>query len=180
MPQYYLAFLPWLVEHAPPETRAADFEQVLRSIGRVRANDVIRDLAHAYEPAPGVIEPTVRLRAFGQYLMGLGAMPAGDFDAFIRYQIVARVGNRIEGLTRAVNRYGGQPDGWAKDCVDAAAEGLRVLTEDEIGVADAPGETPIDRTRHFQRVIDRFGRIIEAWPALLATAGGMRVARPLR
>jgi hypothetical protein len=167
------------VEHAPPEMRAADFEQVLRSIGRVRANDVIRDLAHAYEPAPGVTEPTVRLRAFGHYLMGLAAMPSGDFEAFIRHQIVARVGNRIEGLTRAVNQYGGQPDGWAKDCVDVAAEGLRSLTEDEIGVADAPGHTPMERTRHFQRVIDRFGRIIEAWPALLAAAGGMRVARPL-
>jgi hypothetical protein len=179
MPQSYLAFLPWLVEHAPPELRAADFEQVLRSIGRVRASDVIRDLAHAYEPAPGVTEPTVRLPAFGQYLIGLGAMPSDDFDAFIRHQIVARVGSRIEGLTRTVNRYDGQPDGWAKDCVDVAAEGLRSLTEDEIGIADTPGNTPMERTRHFQRLIDRFGRIIEAWPRLLAAAGGMRVARPL-
>lgn len=179
MPQFYLGFLPWLVEHAPPETRAADFGQVLGSIGRVRANDVISDLARAFEPAPGVTAPAVRLGAFGGYLIGLGAMPFGDFDAFIRYQIVARVGNRIEALTRAVDRYGGRPDAWAKDCVEVAAEGLRALTEDEIGVVDTLGETPIERTRDFQRLIGRFGRIIEAWPALLAAATDIRVAKPL-
>ena len=179
MPQFYLGFLPLLVEHAPPETRAADFEQVLRSIGRVRANDVISDLARGYEPAPGVTAPTVRLGAFGSYLIGLGDMAPGDFDAFIRYQIVARVGNRIEALTRAVDRYGGQPEAWAKDCVDVAAEGLRALTEDEIGVVDTLGETPTERSRDLQRLVGRFGRIIEAWPALLAAASDMRVAKPI-
>ncbi len=177
MPESYLAFLPWLVEHAPPETRPADFEQVLRSIGRIRANDVIRDVAHGYEPAPGVTESAVRLAALGQYLIGLAAMKYGDFDAFVRYQIVAQVGRRIEGLTRAVDRYGGQPEGWAKDCVDVATEGLRGLTEDEIAVADTLGETAMDRTRYFQRLVGRFGRIIEAWPALLKAATDMRVAR---
>jgi hypothetical protein len=179
MPDSYLAFLPWLVEHAPPEVRPADFEQILESIGRVRANDVIRSVARAFEPAPGVTESIMRLRALGRYFIALGAMPSGDFDALIRYQIVAIVGRRIEGLTRAVDRNGGQPDEWAKDCVDVASEGLRALTEDEIGIADTPGETPVERTRHFQGVIQRYGRIIDAWPRLLEAAADIRVARPI-
>jgi hypothetical protein len=178
-PESYIAFLPWSVEHAPPDRRAADFDQVLRSVGRADANGIIRDLAHAYEPAPGVTDPAMRLRSFGSYLTALGAMSPADFDALVRYQITAAVGRRIEMLSRAIDVNGGQPEQWAEDCATVMAEGLRVLTEDALVVADIPGDTPDERHRRFQRLLHRFGRVIEAWPALLEAAEDMRVARPL-
>ena len=33
-PESYIGFLPWSVEHAPPDARTADFDQALRSVGR--------------------------------------------------------------------------------------------------------------------------------------------------
>lgn len=178
-PESYIAFLPWAVEHKPPDARAADFNQVVRSVARIRANDIICDLANAFEPAPGVVDPAVRLRAFGQYLAALGAMPPADFDALVRYQIMAAVGRRMEVLTRAVDQNGGQPDRWAEDCAAAVTEGLRALTDDALVVADMPGATPDERHRRFQRLLHRFGRVIDAWPALLRAAGDLRVAQPL-
>jgi len=178
-PESYIAFLPWSVEHAPRDARAADFDHVLRSVGRVHANSIIRDLAHAYEPAPGVADPAMRLRAFGRYLAALGAMPPADFDALVRYQIVAAVGRRIEALTRVVDQNSGQPERWAEDCAAVMTEGLRVLTEDALVVADIPGATPDERHRRFQRLLYRFGRLIDAWPALLRAATDLRVAQPL-
>jgi hypothetical protein len=178
-PESYIAFLPWSVEHAPPGRRAADFDQVLRSVGRTHANGIIRDLAHAYEPAPGVTDTAMRLRSFGGYLTALGAMSPADFDALVRYQIMAAVGRRIEMLTRAIDVNSGQPEQWAEDCATVMAEGLRVLTEDALVVADIPGDTPNERHRRFQRLLYRFGRVIDAWPALLEAAADMRVARPL-
>ncbi len=178
-PEYYIAFLPWSVEHAPPHARAADFDQVLRTVGCAYANSIIRDLAHGYEPAPGVTDPAVRLRSFGRYLTALGTMSPADFDALVRYQIIAAVGRRIEMLTRTIDLNGGQPERWAEDCATAMAEGLRVLTEDALVVADIPGDTPDERHRRFQRLLHRFGRVIDAWPALLEAAADMRVARPL-
>jgi hypothetical protein len=178
-PESYIAFLPWSVEHAPPNTRAADFDQVLRSVGRAHANSIIRDLAHAYEPAPGVTDPAMRLRSFGRYLTALGAMSPADFDALVRYQIIAAVGRRIEMLTRAIDVNSGQPERWAEDCAAVMAEGLRVLAEDALVVADIPGDTPDERHRRFQRLLHRFGRVIDAWPALLEAAADMRVAVPL-
>ena len=178
-PEYYMAFLPWSVEHAPEDARAADFDQALRTVGRAYANSIIRDLAHGYEPAPGVTDPAMRLRSFGRYLTALGAMLPADFDALVRYQIMATVGRRIEMLTRAIDLNGGQPEQWAEDCAAVTAEGLRVLTEDTLVVADIPGDTADERHRRFQRLLHRFGRVIDAWPALLEAAADMRVARPL-
>jgi hypothetical protein len=178
-PESYIAFLPWSVEHRPPEPRPGDFDQILRSIGSVRANDIMRDLANAYEPTPGVVDPAVRLAAFGDYMAALGSMPAGEFGALVRYQIIAMVGRRIERLTRVVDVEGGQPEQWAKDCATIAAEGLRGLTEDELIVADVPGATAEERNQRFQRALYRYGRLIEAWPTLLEAAADMRVARPL-
>jgi hypothetical protein len=178
-PEYYIAFLPWSVEHAPEDARAADFDQALRTVGRAYANSIIRDLAHGYEPAPGVTDPAMRLRSFGRYLTALGAMSPGDFDALVRYQIMATVGRRIEMLTRTIDVNGGQPEQWAEDCAGVMAEGLRVLTEDALVVADIPGDTADERHRRFQRLLHRFGHVIDAWPALLEAAADMRVARPL-
>ena len=178
-PESYIGFLPWAVEHAPPDARTADFDQVLRSVGRVQANGIIRDLARAYEPAPGVADPAMRLSAFGRYLSALGAMPPADFDALVRYQITAAVGRRIEGLTRTVDQNNGRPERWAEDCATVMTEGLRVLTEDELVVTDIPGATPDERHRRFQRLLLRYGRLLDAWPALLDAAKHLRVAEPL-
>jgi hypothetical protein len=178
-PESYIGFLPWSIEHAPPNPRAGDFDQVLRSVGCAQANSIIRDLAHGYEPAPGVTDPAMRLRSFGRYLTALGAMPPADFDALVRYQIVAAVGRRIEALTHVLDQNSGEPEQWAEDCVAVRTEALRVLTEDALVVADIPGATPDERHRRFQRLLHRFGRVIDAWPALLEAAVDLRVAQPL-
>jgi hypothetical protein len=178
-PQLYICFLPWSVEHTPPNPRVADFAKVLRSAARVGANDIIRDLAHSYEPAPGVVDPAMRLRAFGRYLAALGTMPPADFDALVRYRIMIAAGRRIGVLTRVVDQDGGQPAQWAEDCGAAAREGLRALTEDALVVGDVPGATPDERHRRFQRLLNRYGRLIDAWPTLLEASADLRVAQPL-
>jgi hypothetical protein len=178
-PESCTAFLPWSIEHAPQNARVADFDQVLSSVGRANANSIIGDLAQGFEPAPGVTDPAMRLRSFGRYLTALGAMSPADFDALVRYQIIAAVARRIEMLTRTIDQNSGQPERWAEDCATVMAEGLRALTDDSLVVADIPGDTADERNRRFQHLLHRFGRVIDAWPALLATAADMRVARPL-
>jgi hypothetical protein len=106
-------------------------------------------------------------------------MPSAEFDAFVRYQIIAAVGFRIETLTRVVDQYGGQPEQWAEDCAAVMTEGLRVLAEEQLVVGDIPGATPDERQRRFQRILLRYGRLLEAWPALLDAAKHLRVAAPL-
>ena len=175
-PESYVAFLPWLVEHAPPETRPAEFDKVVRSVSRVRANDIIRDFALTYEPAPGVTDPRTRLQTIGRYLIGLGEMAPADFDDLVRYEITAIVGRRLDRLTRAVADYDGQPELWADDCTRVINEGIRAITEDEIVVADVPGPSIDQRHRRFQRLIHRFGRLIEAWPTILEASKGQRIA----
>ena len=178
-PESCIAFLPWQVEHAPPETRGITFAESTRSVSRVRANDLIIAIARLSDPAPGVNDPSIRLRAFGQYLVALGASAAGDFDTFIRQQIVGTIGGRIERLTRVVNSHGGEPVQWADDCASVIAEAERALTDDDLTVADVPGATTGESYRRFQRLVRRFGEVIEAWPTLLRESANLRVAAPL-
>jgi hypothetical protein len=178
-PESFLAFLPWSVEHSPPDARSADWDHVVHSVARVHANSIIRDLAAGYEPTPGIADPAARLSAFGRYLNALGTMVADDFDAFVRNHIMVAVGRRIEALTRAVEHHGDRPDSWANDCAAVMEEGLRALTEDSLIVCDVPGSTSDERYRRFQRLLHRFGRLIDAWPALLNAAKDLRVAKPI-
>ncbi len=178
-PEAYIAFLPWSVEHRPPVARDSDFDQILDSVGRVPANSIIRDLARSHEPGFGVTDPARRLRAFGQYLVGLGAMAPTDFDALVRYQIAVAIGGRIDRVAHAVNRENGEPEQWAEDCAALLAEGLRCLSNDALVVGDMPGDTADERNRRFQRLVYRFGRVIDAWPTLLDAATGLRLAEPL-
>src|SRR3954468_1019746 len=178
-PESYVTYLPWLVEHAPPDTRPADFDRIVESISQVRANDIIRDLANLYEPAPGVNDPTTRLRALGRYMTALGEAPSEEFGAFVRHRIASIIGRRVELLTHTVAEHDGQPEVWAEDCATVIEEGLRAATEDELVVADVPGDTIDERHLRFQRVVSRFGQVVEAWPALLEAARGLRVAKPV-
>lgn len=179
-PESFMAFLPWAVEHRPPVPRSLEFDQVLRSVGRVGGNTLICQLARAYEPGVGVTDPGVRLRIFGQYLAALGTMPPGDFDLFVRHQITEAIGRRIDQLTSALNRESGLPERWGEDCSAAVAEGLRSLTEEPLVVSDIPGASADERNRRFQRLLLRFGRLIDAWPTLLEAAKDLRVAEPIR
>jgi hypothetical protein len=177
-PEFYTTYLPWAVEHTPPSARSPDFEKALRSVGRMGGNEIIRSLARGYDPAPGVTDPTVRMRALGRYLAAVGAMPAADFDALVRYCIAAGVGRLVEGLTRLVDQNNGEPAQWAEDCGIAISEGMRALTDNPLVVADVPGAAE-ERQRRFQRVVHRFGRLMDAWPALLEAAKDIRVAERL-
>ena len=175
-PESYTVFLPLSVEHRPPEARAAKFDEILAFVGRPRANDVLLDIVNGFDPTPGATDPAARLGALGVYLIALGKMPPADFDAFVRQQITGTVGRRIDRLVQMVNYHGGQPEQWADDCTQAASEALRTLTEDVLVVPDMPGNSPEERSRRFQRAIHRYGRVIEAWPALLEASRDLRVA----
>jgi hypothetical protein len=178
-PEFYNAFLPWAIEHTPPTPRPADFDLALRSVGLVGANEIIRDLIRGSDPAPGVTDPAVRLRGLGRYLAAIGSMPPADFDALVRYSITAAVGRLVDMLTRVVDLNNGEPAQWAEDCAAAAKEGMRALSERSLVVMDVPGATPDERQRRFQRLVHRFGCLIDAWPALLEAAAGLRAAQTL-
>jgi hypothetical protein len=178
--QSYTAFLPLSVEHRPPAGRTMNFDQVIGSVGRVGANEIIRDLALTHDPLPGVTDSARRLRAFGEYLSSLGAMTPAEFDAFIRFRIVTILGRRLDAFGRTVDMYGGQPEPWAKDCAEAAAEGMRALTDAPIVVADVPAKDAENSLRRFQRMVERFGQLLDVWPALLHAAVDLRAAEPLR
>jgi hypothetical protein len=179
-PESYIAFLPFSVEHAPPAGRSASFEQVIRTVVRVGANEIIRDLALSHDLLPGVTDASRRLQAFGQYLSSLSAMTSADFDAFVRFQIMTSLGRRLDAFTRTVDLHGGQPEDWANDCAEAVAAGMRALTDAPVVVADIPAADAEDSFRKFQRLIGRFGRLLAAWPALLEAAADLRAAEPLR
>jgi hypothetical protein len=178
-PEFCIAFLPWQVEHAPPEIRRLSFSDSVRSVAQVRANDLLIAIARLSDPAPGVSDSSIRLPALGRYLVGLGSSDARDFDTFIRQQIAGTIGRRIERLTRAVNSHGGEPSQWADDCATVIAEAERALTDDDLTVADVPAATPGESYRRFQRLVGRFGEVIEAWPTLLRESANLRVATPL-
>jgi hypothetical protein len=179
-PDTYFGFLPWLIVHQPPHARVFTGDDLARSVTSVRSDHVLQLLIRASATrCAGTVADN--LRAVGEALAGLGALPPGEFAELVRL----RVSEQRTGLARRfaalLEEHGGRPDWWAAD-----VRRLRdVLQGSLAGSADA---APDDLCRAFgadaalplfQRLVSRFGRLLRCWPAMVDAAGDLR-ARGVR
>jgi hypothetical protein len=184
LPSTTAAYLPWLVEHAPPGDRRATVEQALRPAGRTRLADLLLSLMGDLEPA-GATDPAGRLEALGRHLLELGSWPLADYVARCRRDVTARAAEVQALIERAAAR-GLDGDGcWRHDVAVYA----RALVE-RAASADAPAEfldeglSPEDAARRGQRLVALYGELLRCWPALVAGSRelrrrGVQLAQPV-
>jgi hypothetical protein len=180
-----VAVLPWVVEHLREEPRALAPERVAGDFARAPFFQFLLSCLEAGPaPWPGR-NRAERIRQVGRHLQRLGALPAGDWDAFVTRRRRHRASRLIEELRRARDRYRGEPAFWARD-VDRALAALQADLLAPATVADdlAAGRDAAAAHALGRRLVARFGDLLVAWPDLVATARnlrarGVRLARPL-
>jgi hypothetical protein len=168
----FFGYLPWVIEHAPPEPRVASFEAFFASLGQVATGDLVCLLVAASRVEADRTDPARSLRALGEALERWGSLPLPDFEEIVRVQVLRARSMDLTMLDDALGRHGRAPAYWARD-VERAADTLRAtLSRRSIGYPDdlveAFGE---ERAREaFQRLVKRHGELLRAWPDLFEAA----------
>jgi hypothetical protein len=180
-----LGFLPWALDHDPPEARETDLTTAWSSVGALGANDLLRQLVVASRVEPDRADPGNSVRALGEVLVRWGELPLADLEDRVRAQVLRGRSLDLSILDHSLHRHGRAPSFWARDAERAfeilAASVSRAEAAHPADLVAALGETT-GRER-FRDLVRRYGELLRAWPDLWEAARelraeGVRVAGP--
>jgi hypothetical protein len=179
-PATLFGFLPWLLPHRPPTPRGIDPDDMFRAAGCVRSDQVVQLLIRAHAPRPGI-----GLRSLGEALAAAGRLPEERFSEMILGLVRAQTVGFANQLAAILDRHCGRPEFWAADV-------RRLIGVLRDRAADPEVAVPVDLARHFggpaaipvlQKLVGRFGRLLQCWDgvwqaALELRSAGVRPAEP--
>jgi len=159
--------LPWTIRRSwtGPMTRQEP------ASASVQMGDIMEALVHFLEQSGGVFAEK-NSADLGALLVELGMLPPPDFNEILQRNLWTRAMQRITALEQLLARHGRQPNFWA-DEVTRYLAGLRdALRGDDHAV---PSDLSIVFGQEgasvlMQRLVVKFGRLLEVWPRLRETA----------
>lgn len=176
LPDAFAAFLPWTLEHAPTAPRAASFEAFFATLGKTTTADLVCALIASSQLLTHPEDAPQNLRALGEHLSRLGALPLADFEAHARVLLLRARTVELGQLEAALAAHRGTPAWWARDMARAAAA-LRAVIADPgmaLPVDLAAQRSPDEARRTVQRLVRRHGELLQAWPELRRAARALR------
>jgi hypothetical protein len=169
-------FLPWAVEHRPPPPPAPPAGDFWEWQARFRTGQLVQArVVSAAGPTPPA-DPAAGLRAVGATLEGLASLAPEDFEEAVYLHQCRAVSGWVTRLEHRLWKAGGRPEFWADDVKQLLAA-LRGT------VAGGPPAVPADLSEAFgpgracelfRRLVGQFGRLLQAWPALVEAARALR------
>jgi hypothetical protein len=176
----YFGFLPWLLLHQSPHARAFTADDLVRPVAGPRSDHVLQLLLRALAPRFGGPEAR-NLRVVGEGLAELGALPPAAFLEAVRLQVGGQMSGLAAQLAGLLQQHHGQPAWWAADVQRVLTVLRGRLTQDDYVVPDDLAQAfgrdaamPV-----FQRLVTRFGRLLQDWPVLVEAARDLK-ARGVR
>jgi hypothetical protein len=178
----HVAFLPWILLHAPEPPRTFSPDDLWADSTAVRMPDIVIDSMLAHESPGGRMATPARLADLGKHLQWLGSMSLQEYEARLRTVQHFRNFAFITVLESQLQTYGASPDFWADDMRRMIALMSKASTaEDYLVPRDLRENDDAGAARQLgQELVRKFGELLEAWPALVAAATRLRAnGRPL-
>jgi hypothetical protein len=172
----YLGFLPWVVEHLPPEPRSSPFEELWSSLRGISGNDILVHMLLGSHLEVDKLDPDENLRALGATLERWARLPAADFEEIARLNVLRARAHDLVTLDEILRRHQRQPAYWADD-IERAAAAIRAV------IASPSSAQPADLVQRFgeaegralfQRQVLRFGELLRRWPDIVEAARALR------
>jgi hypothetical protein len=177
----YFGFLPWTVLHGPPAARPFDPADPWKGVAGVQSGHIIQVLVRSFASGPDKADTAKNLRTLGTALVEWGSAPWPEFAELVRLRLWGQFSKHavhVEGLLR---KFGGQPAFWAQDA-------KQFLTALRKALPDPQYVAPVDLAEAFgadqagerlQRLVRRFGQLLQCWPDMAEAAKELR-ARGVR
>jgi len=181
----HVAFLPWVLCHAP-ELRAFDGNEAWTEAEGVKIADILMACILSHDTAGAHDGDAARLQRLGKYLRDLGSLTIEDFEAFVSTAQQLRNVAATTLLETRLREHGASPAFWADD-VRRTIDALRqtVTRRDYLVPRDLrDGRDANSARRLAQELVLKFGALLEAWPTLVEAARRLhandcRVSDPL-
>ena len=181
----HVAFMPWLLLHAPPDPRAFDGDEAWTEAEGVKMADILIAciVSHAGSADAG---GAARFQHLGRYLRDLASLTIDDFEAFVNAAQQLRNLAATTLLETRLREHRASPAFWADD-VRRTIDALRktVTKSDYIVPRELRNADDVNSARRLTpQLVSKFGGLLEAWPALVEAArrlrtNGCRVSAPL-
>jgi hypothetical protein len=171
----FFGFLPWMVRHQSPAPRRFTPADLATTVATVTTGQVFLALLQSIVPAPHP-EDGGKLREVGRTLFSWGAAAAGDFEEVMRLQLWQQMSRQATHFEARLRQFGGQPAYWAGDVQQLLGALRHALPGPDYPV-------PRDLAERFgtagarallQRLVRRFGELLQVWPDLVAAAKALR------
>jgi hypothetical protein len=171
----YAAHLPVALLHDAPAGRTYVRDRIAAA-GVHRLSDVVCAFVAAHPFVDGEGDGEYRLRALGTGLRALGEMHPRDHRAAVRSLLLRAASVRATKIQMLLDTHSRGPSYWIADLRAQLSAIHDKITRKHNEIADdlTDGRTPEDAMKVGQRVLRNFGRLLEAWPAIVAAARTIR------
>jgi hypothetical protein len=169
----FFAYLPSALAHLPWEPRATEPHRLWDPRPSVGMRTLVAQMLELAESGAALAAPGApRLRLTGRCLRELATRPPGDFLELLRDRASYALGRLCSKLGQLRAEAGDAPPDWTADLERFLDDRRRVLDHPEraIPLELLPGADAATAARTVQDLIERYGRLLEAWPEIFAAA----------
>ena len=171
----YFGFLPWTLLHQSPVPRRLSTEDFWRSAAQVTSGQILQALVGSFTPGANLADPRKCLLSLGRALEDWGTSAAADFEELVRLVLWNQTSRKIVQLENLLRAAQGQPAYWAEDVRQLLALWRKTLPAREYVVpSDLIGKFGDDAFARLQRLVRRFGRLLQVWPDMVAATKDLR------
>ena len=174
----HVAFLPWVLLHAPEPARSFSPDDLWGEAKTVRLSDIVIAGVLGHETPSEAVPTAARLDDLGKHLQWLGSLPLSAFEEYVGGVQNLRDFAVVTALHGQLQTYGASPGFWADD-VSRLIELMSNASaaEDYVFTGDLLRGREIDAARRLaQELVRKYGELLEAWPAMIAAARRLRAA----
>ena len=170
----YIAHLPHLLVHDPDEERGRTPLEV--AAAHPAHFELVVSCIRSTSAWPLVADGSARLRALGRHLAEIGSQPAGAFVEFLRTQLWHHKSGYLRILQRELESHRDRPGPWTDELAGFIERVRATVGRDDYLVPRELADRGPERALAVsQRLILGYGRLLMAWPDLVAAAARLRV-----
>jgi hypothetical protein len=181
----YIGHLPFTLQHSPSELREVAPDAIADFARHPSSFELVIACVQSFSALTGT-SPTERLHALGRQLGAIASLAPADFEEFLRLWVWRMKALAMERLTNDLETSSAASASWKHD-VERYLETMRTsfAADDYLVPPELKTRFGGDALPIMQRLIARFGDLLQCWPAMLDMArtladGGEELARPLR
>jgi hypothetical protein len=171
-----VAFLPWILLHAPEPPRKFAPDEMWADAVTVRMADIVIAAMLDHQNLTGDATAATRLADLGEHLRWLGSLDYPDVETRLRTQQQFRNFAFLTALRGQLHTYRASPTYWADDVsrmIDlisrASSADDHLIPRDLRQGRDAGAARLLS-----QDLVAKYGEILFAWPAMVAAAKRLR------
>jgi hypothetical protein len=172
----HVAFLPWILLHAPEPPRVFAPDEMWADAAAVRMADIVIASILDHQNLTGDAAVATRLADLGDHLRWLGSLDYPDFETRVRTQQQFRNFAFLTALHGQLHTYGASPTYWADDVsrmIDLISRASSA--EDHLIPRDLRQGRDAGAARLLsQDLVAKYGELLLAWPVMVAAAKRLR------